>query len=79
MTMNKVIATRDFRNAAIGSKSKGDTFSYDLDQDPEKLKKLGLVRPTKAGPLDHDEDGRDGGSKSGEESTRAKGAARKEG
>ena len=39
-----VHATRDFSNAAIGSKSRNEEFQYDLDGDPEKLGKLGLVK-----------------------------------
>jgi hypothetical protein len=50
MIMAKVKALRDFRNRNLGSKSKGETFEYDLDRDPEKLKRLGLVADTTPKP-----------------------------
>ena len=41
--MARVKALRDFRNADVGMKSKGETFDYDVDKDPQHLVKLGLV------------------------------------
>ena len=46
----RVKANRDFSSAHTGSRSKGESFSYDVDKDPAELVKLGYIEVPDAAP-----------------------------